>query len=169
MTDFRKLREAEAKLRNCSSGMGTRDITKYTSGLSVADAVFIAAELDRLNQCLKWEQHRSGRQGTHSEDCHTWGPQHYECLLREYKRATAALAEAEREVKIERAAHHLMRDLRNQLADELTEAEKKGWEKAKQQAAEVVDLAMCETSQGGMLEQSDFDLVAAAILAMEPK
>jgi hypothetical protein len=38
----------------------------------------------RLNQCLKWEQHKTAQANgtTHSENCHTWGPQHYECLLR---------------------------------------------------------------------------------------
>jgi hypothetical protein len=54
------------------------------------------AEVERLNQCVTWEQHRSGRIGTHSTDCHTWGPQHYECLLRKFEMAAlSALGEPE--------------------------------------------------------------------------
>lgn len=49
-------------------------------------------EIERLNRAIKWEQHRYGRVGTHGPDCHTWGPAHYECLLRKYGELRGALA-----------------------------------------------------------------------------
>lgn len=54
----------------------------------------LIARLEAAEANLKWEQHRAGRIGTHSEDCHTWGPQHYECLLRKFNEAEARIATA---------------------------------------------------------------------------
>jgi hypothetical protein len=49
-------------------------------------------EVERLNKALTWEQNRAGRIGTHGPGCHTWGPAHFECLLREHERLKASIA-----------------------------------------------------------------------------
>lgn len=49
------------------------------------------AEIERLNSCLKWEQNRAERIGTHGPGCEKWGPAHYECLLRSVERKDALL------------------------------------------------------------------------------
>ena len=50
------------------------------SGVIMEEA---ADEIERLRQCLKYEQHRAERIGTHGQGCWAWGPGHYECAMRE--------------------------------------------------------------------------------------
>ena len=61
------------------------------------DVCDLQAEVERLNKALTWEQNRSERIGTHGPGCHTWGPAHYECLLR----VNAELVEALKELVYE--------------------------------------------------------------------
>jgi hypothetical protein len=54
------------------------------NGMSAEREDALAAEVERLNKALQWEQNRAERIGTHGPRCHTWGSQHFECLLRKY-------------------------------------------------------------------------------------
>jgi hypothetical protein len=62
------------------------------------DVCDLQAEVERLNKALTWEQNRSERIGTHGPGCHTWGPAHYECLLRVNTELVAVLRKAENQI-----------------------------------------------------------------------
>lgn len=52
------------------------------------------AEIERLTACLKWEQNRAERIGTHGPGCEKWGPAHFECAVRAIERKDALLRQA---------------------------------------------------------------------------
>ena len=55
----------------------------------------LRAEIERLNSCLRYEQHRAERIGTHGPGCETWGPAHYECAVQEIEKLQHSLADYE--------------------------------------------------------------------------
>jgi hypothetical protein len=95
------LEEAQARIAELDGFIAT--INEQTTALE--------EENERLNKALKWEQHRSGRVGTHSPGCWAWGPQHYECAIQH-------IAALDKEIE---SAALIVGEIRKDLIDARTE------------------------------------------------
>ena len=56
---------------------------------------FALAEVTTLKKRLTYQDDREGWIGTHSPECWTFGPRHYECALRHIEAIQSALTEEE--------------------------------------------------------------------------
>lgn len=70
-----------------------------------------SAEIARLNGCLRWEQHRAGRQGTHAPGCWAFGPAHFECAISRIVKLSAE------NIALKSAARIADRDLNDAYAE----------------------------------------------------
>lgn len=62
------------------------------------DRVFIAAIRNAAPALIaagRCEIEREARFSTHAPGCHTWGPRHYDCLMRRYEATCATLTQAQ--------------------------------------------------------------------------
>jgi len=88
--DLPKVNEPESQF----SCVATPDIRQAADALEQQAAQIAEkdAEIARLKSALKRQEDREGRVGTHSPDCHKFGPSHYDCALRQIEalRADAA-------------------------------------------------------------------------------
>jgi len=87
------------KIEEALEWEGTHKVLSHTASETKLVVDTLTTEVRRLNNALQWEQNRSRHVGTHAYGCHTWGPAHYECLLRKFEAAEAALAECQRKAE----------------------------------------------------------------------
>ena len=67
--------------------------------IRMRDVYALLEEIDRLNNAIKYEQHRVERIGTHGLGCSEWGPNHYECALREVENQRRSFSQSRHEYR----------------------------------------------------------------------
>lgn len=74
-------------------GTNSEGVTHRINQLCDAAVEQLRAEIERLNSCIRYEQHRAERVGTHGPGCETWGPAHYNCAVQAIEKLQHSLAD----------------------------------------------------------------------------
>lgn len=73
-------------MRNAAGGIYATRVYEFARAIEAEVRAPLEAEVERLTACLRYEQNRAERIGTHGPGCWQWGPAHYECTVAELER-----------------------------------------------------------------------------------